>query len=216
MESSTIHSSALATRRLVKGEAAHGAAALVESHTDYPAFVALCSDRRRRRAMLRPFFEMTVRDGIAHGQVWAGFDGDTVCGAAVWAPPGRFPWSARRKLAAVPWLLQVALAAPRSFGRFSRYGANAERAHPDGEHWYLVVAGVRPDRQRQGVGARMLAPVLRAADDSGIGCYLETSDPANVAYYARFGFEVVGTVQLVPGGPPHTGMRRAPLTPAPS
>ncbi len=196
-------------RRLEHGEASLGACALVESHSDYPAFVALCPRRERRLRMLRPFFEMTVRDGIAHGEVWAEVDDDSVRGLAVWAPPGEFPWSTARKIAALPALVRVAWAAPSSFRRFSQYGVNAERAHPPGRHWYLVVAGARPQFQRRGVGTRVLAPVLARADRECTACCLETSDPANVAYYRRLGFEVLDDqVQLVPGGPPHTSMRR--------
>jgi ribosomal protein S18 acetylase RimI-like enzyme len=160
--------------------------------------------------MLAPFFEMTVRDGIAHGQVWVELGDGGARGVAVWAPPGGFPWSTLRKLTAMPALIRVLLATPRAFPRFARYGANAERAHPTGHHWYLVVAGVRPERQRTGVGRRVLEPVLQAADGSKLDCYLETADPANIAYYQRLGFAVESAVALVPGGPPHTAMRRAP------
>jgi ribosomal protein S18 acetylase RimI-like enzyme len=30
------------------------------------------------------------------------------------------------------------------------------------EHWYLFVLGVEPDRQGQGVGGKMIAPILEA------------------------------------------------------
>lgn len=197
-----------ALRRLTGGEAPLGADVLVASHGEYPAFVALCADPTRRRAMLRPFFEMTVGDAVEHGQVWAVEDG-RVGGVAVWMPPGAFPWSARRKVRALPSLARVAVAAPLAFGRFARYGANVERAHPGGDHWYLVAAGVHPEFQRRGIGGRVLSPALCAADQEGFDCYLETSDPANVAYYRRFGFELVAEgLQLVPSGPTHTAMRR--------
>lgn len=202
-------------RRLSRGEAGVGADALVASHIDYPAFVALCADRRRRRRLLRPFFVMTVRDAIGHGQVWAVVEGGRVQALAIWAPPATFPWSARRKVRSLPALVRVALAAPAAFPRFARYGANTGRSHPAGRHWYLIAAGVRPEVQRSGLGGRSLGPVLALADHDGAACYLETSDPANVAYYRRFGFEVVTeSLRLVPDGPTHTAMRRPPQSTA--
>lgn len=110
---------------------------------------------------------------------------------AVWLPPGAFPWMPWRKLLAMPYLLRVLAADPRNFPKFMRYGANAERAHPADRHWYLVVAGVRPDAQRQGLGSRLMRHELARADSDGIPVYLETADRANIAYYERFGFSVI-------------------------
>jgi hypothetical protein len=58
-----------------------------------------------------------------------------------------------------------------------------------------------------------LAPDMRheldAADANGIAIYLEPADPANVAYYERFGFSVIDeALELVLGGPTHVAMRR--------
>lgn len=65
--------------------------------------------------------------------------------------------------------------------------------------------------QRAGLGTRVLLPVLDRADADGTACYLETSDPANVAFYEWLGFAVRDeAVQLVPDGPPHVTMWRDP------
>lgn len=128
---------------------------------------------------------------------------------AVWLPPGAFPWSASRKLKAMPHLLRVLAAYPGRFPIFMRYGANAERSHPPGRHLYLVVAGVRPEAQRQGLGSRLIAQGLAIADEHGLPARLETADRANVPYYERFGFELThDPLSLVPGGPTHVAMRR--------
>jgi GNAT superfamily N-acetyltransferase len=187
------------------------AAALAASHADYPAFRHVFPDPARRCRALPPFFRATVRDAIPFAMSYAAWEGGKCLGVAVWLPPGAFPWSATRKLRATPAMLRVLAAAPRSFGSFTRFGANAEKAHPSDPHWYLEVLGVRPDAQRTGIGSRLMAPVLEVADRDGADCYLETSDPANIPYYERFGFAVSDAhLQLVPGGPPHTSMRRRP------
>ena len=77
----------------------------------------------------------------------------------------------------MPHFLRVLAADPRHFPKFMRYGANAERAHPADRHWYLVVAGVRPEAQRQGLGSRLMRHELDAADIDGIPVYLETAGP---------------------------------------
>jgi GNAT superfamily N-acetyltransferase len=183
--------------------------AFAASHADYPAFVAVFPDRARRHRGLRAFFTATVADAAAHGLVHAALDRRVVLGAAVWLPPGGFPWSPRRQLAAVPAFARVAAADPARFPTFMRYGAAAQRAQPTDPHWYLVALGVRPEAQRSGLGSRLLQPVLARADRARIACHLETSDRANVAFYTRFGFEVVDDdLALVPGGPTHVAMRR--------
>lgn len=109
----------------------------------------------------------------------------------------------------MPYFLRVLAAYPGRFSRFMRYGANAERIHPTEGHWYLVVAGVRPEVQRRGLGSLLMRRGLEAADSTGTPVYLETADRANVAYYEQFGFAVIhDALELVPGGPAHVSMWR--------
>ena len=197
---------------LRKAQVDGAAAALTASHADYPAFCHVFPDRRRRARALASFFRATVRDAIPFGAVHAAVDGRQVLAVAVWLPPGAFPWSALRKARATPSFMRVLAADPSAFGTFVRYGANAERAHPREPHWYLEVLGVRPGSQRQGLGTRLIQPVLGQADADRRSCLLETSDRANVPYYERFGFSVINDdLALVPNGPTHVVMRRPAL-----
>lgn len=193
----------------MKGEVDAAAAALVASHADYPAFRHVFPDARRRARALGAFFRATVHDAVPFGAVQAAVDERKVLGVAVWLPPGTFPWSALRKARATPSFIRVLAAYPSAFGTFVRYGSNAERAHPRERHWYLEVLGIRPGSQRQGLGTRLIQPVLDRADADGDPCLLETSDRTNVPYYERFGFSVIDDdLHLVPDGPAHVAMRR--------
>jgi ribosomal protein S18 acetylase RimI-like enzyme len=60
-----------------------------------------------------------------------------------------------------------------------------------GRHWYLWVLGAEPRCQGQGIGGRLLEPVLGQADRDGLPCYLENETERNVAFYQRHGSEVV-------------------------
>jgi GNAT superfamily N-acetyltransferase len=194
------------------GQHAAAGAAISAGHADYPTFRHVFPDPRRRARALRAFFSATVRDAIPLRSVLATWRGPDVAATAVWLPPGGFPWSTRRKVAATPALTRVMLADPRAFPTFMRYGANMERAHPSEPHWYLEVLSVRPEHQRKGLGGGLVRPILQRADGDGLPCYLETADPANVAFYHRFGFEVVdAALEVIPGGGPTvTTMRRPP------
>ncbi len=56
-------------------------------------------------------------------------------------------------------------------------------------HWYLAVLGTSPDQQGKGLGGKVLAPMLERCDRIGMPAYLESSNPANVGFYRRHGFE---------------------------
>jgi ribosomal protein S18 acetylase RimI-like enzyme len=193
---------------LKSGQARAGAAALVRSHADYPAFTTVYPDRRTRAKVLKPFFLAAVRDAIPFGAVYAAVQDGVVMGIAVWLPPGAFPWSQARKLRATWAFTKVWAADRQAFVTFTRLGTISERNHPSDAHWSLEALGIRPEAQRQGLGSRLVEPMLRRADDQGVECYLETSDPKNIAYYERFGFRVVTDEPLLLDGPPHIAMRR--------
>jgi ribosomal protein S18 acetylase RimI-like enzyme len=77
-----------------------------------------------------------------------------------------------------------------------------ERQHPKEPHWYLAVLGTDPAHQGEGIGSALVRHVLDDPANTGEPAYLETETPANVPFYQRHGFEVVGEVD-VPGGGPH-------------
>jgi GNAT superfamily N-acetyltransferase len=183
---------------------------LVASHAHYPPFAAVFPEIDRRKRALRSFFTATVRDAVSAGTVDVAVEGG-IQGVAVWLPPGGFPWTAARKLRAAPTLMPIALAAARSLWRFAQLGTNTEARHPEGEHWYLVVMGVRPDRHGQHIGTELLTHGLRRVDRDDQACYLETGDPRNISFYRRFSFDVTDpNLLLVPGGPPHVRLHRPP------
>ena len=70
-----------------------------------------------------------------------------------------------------------------------------EGPHPkEPAHCYLRVIGCEPDRQGQGVGSRLMQPMLEQCDARGMPAYLESSNEKNVPLYRRHGFEVTGEV----------------------
>jgi ribosomal protein S18 acetylase RimI-like enzyme len=89
-----------------------------------------------------------------------------------------------------------------------RYMRAIEKVHPQGPLWYLAVLAADPEFQRSGVGAALVEPILERCDTEGIDAYLETQKEDNLAYYRRFGFEVVDRLRPVSDGPPLWTMRR--------
>ena len=91
--------------------------------------------------------------------------------------------------------------------RLDAVAAARSALHPIEPHFYLLILGVAT--KGQGVGAELIAPVLRVCDEQGWPAYLESSSPRNVTFYERHGFAALHEI-VVEGGPPLLGMWRPP------
>jgi ribosomal protein S18 acetylase RimI-like enzyme len=81
-------------------------------------------------------------------------------------------------------------------------------AHPTVPHWYLPWFGVDASLQGRGLGGELMKHCLRIVDEDHLLAYLEDTNPRNVPFYERHGFEVVGEAQAG-GFPRMTLMLRA-------
>lgn len=182
--------------------------ALALAFHDDPVMAWLFGDQAPRpMRWSRPFF---AHEGARHLRNAHVFTIDGTPGAAYWDPPGHWKTATKDVLRMAPLLVRGmgsrTLNALRGLGRMEA----AHAQHP--EHYYLAVLGTRPDRQGAGLGSALLAPVLDRCDNEGVGAYLESSKEANIPFYRRHGFEVVGEVQF-PSGPTLWPMWRDPLPP---
>ncbi|MGN6254058.1 MAG: GNAT family N-acetyltransferase [Solirubrobacterales bacterium] len=172
------------------------AAALAEAFMDDPVAIWATPKDRHRPGALRRFFG-AVFDTHIEGEVV--YVDSERRGAAIWALPGRWQGSVRNQFRTA-----AAFAHPRHWPRLPRIVGGvvkAEQSHPRTEHFYLATLGVTPDRQGEGIGSRLLAPVLEICDRDGVPAYLESSKHSNIAFYARHGFRVTGELRLPGGGP---------------
>lgn len=195
-------------RQATTSDLAGMAAALAQAFHDDPVMQWLFGDvpPRPMRYSERFFGNEGVRH-LRHGHVYT-LDGTP--GAAYWDPPGHWKTRPADILRQAPRLLQgIGLRLPKALRGLGRM----EKVHESfPEHWYLAVLGTRPDRQGEGLGSALLAPVLRRCDEEGVGAYLESSKERNIPYYQRHGFEVVGEVDF-PSGPRVWPMWRDPRPP---
>jgi GNAT superfamily N-acetyltransferase len=125
----------------------------------------------------------------------------------VWRAVDRWKVSFPQAFRAAPGMLaSLRLRLPATL----RYLRGMEKVHPAEAHYYLEFIGTRRDRQGQGGGSKLLAPVLARCDDEGIAAYLESSSPRNVPFYARHGFVERDAVVATKGAPPVIPMWRDP------
>jgi ribosomal protein S18 acetylase RimI-like enzyme len=147
----------------------------------------------RRRKLHRLFAALTRYHHLARGGVEVAPNGDGIGAAALWDPPGQWQTSRIDELRAMPGLLLA-------FGASLRRGLEVEElmkeAHPEEPHWYLAVIGSDPTVRGKGFGQALMRSRLDRCDAEHAPAYLESSNPDNVPYYERFGFEVTGEIKL--------------------
>lgn len=164
----------------------------------------------RQRRLHRLFAALTRYHHLSRGgvEVASAVPADPAIGAcALWDPPGGWQHTTAEELRAMPSLVLT-------FGRTLRRGQQVDelmkRHHPEEPHWYLAVIGSDPSVRGSGQGHALMRSRLDRCDAEHAPAYLESSNPVNIGYYQRFGFEVTGEIRLPDGGPPMWPMWRQP------
>lgn len=163
----------------------------------------LFPNERRRSARLRRAYELDVRHRL-NGTATPVLCGQA--GIAFWHPPTVDRLRSSTAVRVAPAYLSVAAHHPVRAPRVLR--EVLERRPPE-PHWYLSHLAVDVGAQRAGIGRRLLDVGIRRADQDAIGVFLETANPANLAFYDAAGFRQVGIVR-VPDVPPVWLLWRAP------
>lgn len=166
----------------------------------------LPDDAQRAKGLPRMFATMTRHHFLAGGGAEVAQSG-SIGAAALWDPPGRWRQSRRDELRMMPgfiWAFGRRVSAGREVGEIMK------QAHPEEPHWYLAVIGSDPTVRGAGFGQALMRSRLERCDAEHAPAYLESSNPDNVPYYQRFGFEVMSELKLPGGGPSMWPMWRAP------
>jgi len=195
--------------RLDDGQVPAAAGVLARAFFPDPTFTRVLPDEQHRAAALPAIMQMVVTFCQRHGECYT-TAGD-VQAAAAWNAPGS-ETTEERMMAAGFGAAAAAMgeaATGRLLAAFEHFEGLRAHAVPD-PHWYLMVVGVEPALQGQGVGGRLLQPVLARADASGLACYLETATLRDVQFYTRHGFQVVEEGDVPDVGEHYWTMRRAP------
>jgi GNAT superfamily N-acetyltransferase len=182
---------------------------LARAFFDDPVSVHVLPDEEHRARVLPALMGMDARLGFGAGELYTA--AERVEGVAVWIP-GIVDFTPEQVSAAGGDALFAEMGdeSAKRFGTvMATWGALHHRNMP-GPHWYLMLLGVDPPRQGQGIGGQLLQPVLARADADGLPCYLETAKARNVPFYQRHGFEVM-TEDAIPDGFRFWTMRRPPL-----
>lgn len=121
-----------------------------------------------------------------------------IAAASVWDPPGRWQYKRHEELLALPRLFW---AFGTDLSRSNAFVEATHQQHPAEYHWYLAIVGSEPALRGKGFGYALMRSRLDRCDAEHLPAYLESTNPTNVPYYERFGFELTGEIALPHGGP---------------
>jgi ribosomal protein S18 acetylase RimI-like enzyme len=169
--------------------------------------LAFCSDPCMRYALdtserfLGGFRTMATAMGGAAFIHEGAYLADDGAAAALWLAPGQ-----ESDGEAIGEMV-MRIARPEKLEVLAQVGEQMAQHHPHEPHWYLSMIGTDPSRQGRGLGSALLEAALARCDAEGAVAYLESSNPANIPLYERFGFRVTGVIR--PGDfPPLVPMLR--------
>ena len=151
-----------------------------------------------------------IRYGMRFGEAAVTSD---LAGCAVWLPPGETDFTEER-MGQAGMLDAARIIGEAAEARMSLFVEASELVHrriAPSSHWYLVVLGVEPDHQGQGIGSSLMAGPLKRADEAGLPAYLETLKAGNLPFYERRGFSLRHQEALPDGGPMVWYMVRDPV-----
>lgn len=130
-------------------------------------------------------------------------------GGAMWLRPSGnkdMPFRAQLRHAAILFNLSGA----KSIARALAVDACMKKHRPTEEHFYLFALGVLPKGRGRGLARSLITNMTDEADQVGLPCWLENSNPRNESLYRGMGFEPVETFAPAKGCPPMTTMLRMP------
>jgi GNAT superfamily N-acetyltransferase len=180
-------------------------ATLVDSHLDYVWERWALPDDDLRAEHLPTLYRADLEHvGLPHGSVWTTPGHGAV---AVWLPAGAHGRLTDEAGAELDRVVADCFGERLRMVERAESAAAAVRPRTD---WFLATMGTRRARQRRGLGTAVLEPMLARFDADGATAGLDTSEPGNLVFYGRLGFEVVASVPAVDDVPPIWIMRRDP------
>ena len=195
-----------AVRAATQADRAKLADALASAFSEDPLF-AWMAGREPGKALeprMRIFFDTFLKLDLARGDHLVFTDEDGI-GGAIWKHPNRWKMPNGDMVRAAPAMLRaIGTKIPRMIGALTAI----EKVHPKEEHYYLEVLGTHQASQSKGVGSAMISHMLDRCDAEGMPAYLESSNPRNIPFYARHGFETTQEIVCGKGAPTVTAMWR--------
>lgn len=195
--------------RLTRRDLPWASAVLGRAFMNDPMLWYIIPEEHRRLHLVPWFVKTSLAYGCLYGEAYTI---PSKAGVAFFLPPDQTTLTVGRMFKAGMLAAPIKLGL-KSFRRFMKMAEFTDKLHKQYApipHYYLFGMGVEPTAQGQGIGSRLLHPLLQRSDAERIPCYLETQNERNIRFYAKHGFQVVVEAMMPDGGFRNWGMFRAP------
>ena len=163
----------------------------VNAFFDYPLYVYAVPETTEREKKLRANFKMMVSYGFKFGDMYA--SSENIEGVAIYIHPESGPMTTWR------WIQCGILGLMRVNGsavwkRYNQAIASIEplkKKYAPSPFTYLGFLAVDPGSQHQGIGSKLVKPMLERLAKENRACYLETFKAKNEAIYNHMGFRTM-------------------------
>jgi ribosomal protein S18 acetylase RimI-like enzyme len=181
-------------------------ALIADAYFDDPLTEWIFPDLATRRDACAAWYGLFAEQYVSGAQATVVRDGAAMVALALWRLPADRPLSSQG-VPSMSGLLTALVGEQRS--RVVADGLHTVGSvQPSGPHVYLNFLAVAANRRRTGLGRHVLAPLLAAAAETGLSIALETTNPANYAFYDALGFVESRRIQIGSDGPVIRALRR--------
>lgn len=155
---------------------------------DDPFYNYIMPDGEKRLAQLQWWFRILLRYTQKFGDIYYT---ESNKGVALWLGPDK-PITNDIKMFSMGLILYPFKIGFRNFIRALNISGQWDKEHHKmpRKHYYLMVIGVEPEFQQQGIGSRLMQEGLKKAHKEKLECFLETVTPEDVGFYKKHQFDV--------------------------
>jgi ribosomal protein S18 acetylase RimI-like enzyme len=199
---------------LDRGRIEHVTGVLARAFYEYPLFLKLFPDERRRAKALLWYMGFIVRYCKTYGEIFTAADDQALI--TLLNDPRQFT---RRRLLATGFLLGPLRMGIVPFWRMTQHnnyiaGISVRLAPPGA--WYIWMLGVERALRGQRLGSQLMNRAVKAADAAGAACYCDTDRRDMLGFLAHHGFQVVHEGSAPAAGLPFWILCRPPMPSATS
>jgi len=150
-------------------------------------------EKTKVRTMLE-YMDYSIHEANTYGKI--GTHDNKNSGASLWATPLNRDLNHLRKTEKKAQMISIfgsdVYAKIDLVGEFMN---SQNSKYISGDMWYLSILGVNPTYQNQGLGKKLVEPILKEADKTQVATYLETFTLQNNSFYKRLGYEIVASIK---------------------
>ena len=162
---------------------------LSRAFSDDQYYHYIMPDGKKRMAQTQWWMTILLRYTLKYGSIYYTDDHKAI---AMWLGPDK-PMVSDAKILSMGLIGYPFKVGIKNFFRLLDINGQWDKEHKklDKRHYYLMIIGVEPEFQQQGIGSRLMQVGLEKADNENLECFLETVTSEDVRFYQKFDFEII-------------------------